>query len=150
MDDSKKSLKSLFDPADKRDGEVAKRDYPHFRCVELFLSTAPPARTEGVFDMIGGTVDLTLAVTSRITYGDPGSRVEAGRDRFARPMRVGTKPENSYARGAAGPDSGGKGPKITRSTHVMEDGKLVFKRYDENGKLIQRVPPGYVPISEMV
>jgi len=55
-----------------------------------------------------------------------------------------------YGREITGAVFGRGGPKITRSTHMMEEGKLVFKRYDENGKLIQRVPPGYVPISEMV
>ena len=34
----------------------------------------------------------------------------------------------------------------TRNT--IEDGKVIFEKYDKDGKLIQRIPPGYVPFGE--
>ena len=32
--------------------------------------------------------------------------------------------------------------------HAKPDGQIVYERYDDNGNLIQMIPPGYVPISE--
>ena len=29
------------------------------------------------------------------------------------------------------------------------DGKLVVEKYDEDGKLIRKIPPGYLPFGEM-
>ena len=37
----------------------------------------------------------------------------------------------------------------TTTKNILEEGTVVFERYDEKGRLIQRIPPGYVPISEM-
>lgn len=37
----------------------------------------------------------------------------------------------------------------TRSRNSIEDGKLVVEKYDENGNLIKKTPPGYLPITEM-
>jgi len=36
----------------------------------------------------------------------------------------------------------------TRNT--IENGKVILEKYDEDGKLIQRIPPGYVPFGETV
>jgi len=36
----------------------------------------------------------------------------------------------------------------TRNT--IEDGKVILEKYDKDGKLIQRIPPGYVPFGERV
>jgi hypothetical protein len=32
---------------------------------------------------------------------------------------------------------------------LIEDGKVVLERYDEDGKLIKRTPPGYLPFGEI-
>ena len=40
-------------------------------------------------------------------------------------------------------------PKDTASTrNTIEDGKVILEKYDKDGKLIQRIPPGYVPFGE--
>lgn len=36
----------------------------------------------------------------------------------------------------------------TRTKHTIVEGKIVFERYNSEGKLILKVPPGYVPITE--
>jgi hypothetical protein len=38
----------------------------------------------------------------------------------------------------------------TTTRHIIENGKIIFERYDENGQLIQQIPPGYVPFGERV
>ena len=38
----------------------------------------------------------------------------------------------------------------TRSRNSIVEGKLVVEKYDKNGNLIKKTPPGYLPIGEMV
>ncbi|MBW2249530.1 MAG: hypothetical protein JRF60_02595 [Deltaproteobacteria bacterium] len=35
-----------------------------------------------------------------------------------------------------------------RTRNTIEDGKIILEKYDKDGKLIQRIPPGYVPFGE--
>ncbi len=37
-----------------------------------------------------------------------------------------------------------------KSRNSFEDGKLVVEKYDEDGNLVKKTPPGYLPISETV
>ena len=37
-----------------------------------------------------------------------------------------------------------------RTKNTIEDGKVILEKYDKDGKLIQRIPPGYVPFGEKV
>ncbi len=37
----------------------------------------------------------------------------------------------------------------TTSRHTIEEGKIVFERYDKDGKLIKKTPPGYLPFGEL-
>ena len=39
---------------------------------------------------------------------------------------------------------------IARTRNTIEDGKVLLEKYDKHGKLIQRIPPGYVPFGERV
>ncbi len=39
---------------------------------------------------------------------------------------------------------------IARTRNTIEDGKVILEKYDKHGKLIQRIPPGYVPFGERV
>ena len=36
-----------------------------------------------------------------------------------------------------------------RSRNNIVEGKLVVEKYDENGNLVKKTPPGYLPIGEM-
>ena len=37
-----------------------------------------------------------------------------------------------------------------KSRNSIVDGKLIVEKYDENGKLVKKTPPGYLPIGERV
>ena len=37
----------------------------------------------------------------------------------------------------------------TTTRHEIVEGRVIFERYNSEGRLIQRVPPGYVPFGEM-
>ena len=37
-----------------------------------------------------------------------------------------------------------------KSRNSFVDGKLIVEKYDENGKLVKKTPPGYLPIGERV
>ncbi len=37
----------------------------------------------------------------------------------------------------------------TTSKNVLEDGRIVVEKYDEDGKLVRKIPPGYLPFGEM-
>jgi hypothetical protein len=39
---------------------------------------------------------------------------------------------------------------MTSTKNVIKNGKIILEKYDEYGKLIQRIPPGYVPFGERV
>jgi hypothetical protein len=39
---------------------------------------------------------------------------------------------------------------MSKTRNTIEDGKVIFEKYDKDGKLIQRIPPGYVPFGERV
>jgi len=43
----------------------------------------------------------------------------------------------------------GSGGDAERNRTLVEDGKVVIERYDEDGKLIKRTPPGYLPFGEI-
>ena len=38
----------------------------------------------------------------------------------------------------------------TKSRNSLEDGKLVIEKYDADGKLVKKIPPGFLPFGEMV
>jgi hypothetical protein len=37
-----------------------------------------------------------------------------------------------------------------RTRNSFEDGKIVVEKYDEDGKLVKKTPPGYLPLGERV
>ena len=37
---------------------------------------------------------------------------------------------------------------MASTRNIIENGKVILEKYDEDGKLIQRIPPGYVPFGE--
>jgi len=39
---------------------------------------------------------------------------------------------------------------MTSSRNTIEDGKVILEKYDKDGRLIQRIPPGYVPFGKTV
>ena len=39
---------------------------------------------------------------------------------------------------------------MAKTRNTIEDGKVIFEKYDKDGNLIQRIPPGYVPFGKTV
>ncbi len=37
----------------------------------------------------------------------------------------------------------------TTAKNNLEDGKLVVEKYDKHGKLIKKIPPGYLPFGDL-
>jgi hypothetical protein len=37
----------------------------------------------------------------------------------------------------------------TKTKNNLEDGTIVVEKYDEGGRLIRKIPPGYVPLGEI-
>ena len=37
----------------------------------------------------------------------------------------------------------------TTTRHRIEEGQVIVERYDRKGKLVKKVPPGYVPFGEI-
>jgi hypothetical protein len=66
---------------------------------------------------------------------------KAERAQNARPVEKTNEGAKAKPQGS-GEDSGHK-------RTLIEDGKVVIERYDEDGKLIKRTPPGYLPFGEI-
>lgn len=37
----------------------------------------------------------------------------------------------------------------TTAKNIVEDGQIIVEKYDEDGKLIRKIPPGYLPFGEI-
>ncbi len=37
----------------------------------------------------------------------------------------------------------------TTAKNIVEDGRIVVEKYDEEGKLVRKIPPGYLPFGEI-
>jgi len=61
--------------------------------------------------------------------------------REARPVEKSNAGEKS--RSEAGAD--GK----TKTRNRLEDGRIIVEKYDEDGRLLRRTPPGYLPFGEI-
>ena len=36
----------------------------------------------------------------------------------------------------------------TTAKNTVEEGRIIVEKYDEDGKLVRKIPPGYLPIGE--
>ncbi len=37
----------------------------------------------------------------------------------------------------------------TTAKNIIEDGKIIVEKYDKDGRLIRKIPPGYLPFGEI-
>jgi hypothetical protein len=37
----------------------------------------------------------------------------------------------------------------TKTKNTFEDGQIIVEKYDEDGRLIRKIPPGYLPFGEI-
>lgn len=42
-----------------------------------------------------------------------------------------------------------QGQEALQTRNRLENGKIVVEKYDEDGKLVKKTPPGYLPFGEM-
>ncbi len=96
-----------------------------------------------MFDIIGESVVQQLA---RVIVPASGTERDASAQkaevvREARPVE---KPnESREARSEAGADQG------TTTRNRLEAGKIIVEKYDEDGRLVRRTPPGFLPFGEI-
>jgi hypothetical protein len=97
-----------------------------------------------MFDVIGETA---VQQTSRAGLYGSGTEKDvvvqkAERGRAARPVEKSTEGEKSRAK------NNGHGD--THSRTRLEEGQIVIEKYDEDGRLVKKTPPGYLPFGERV
>jgi len=66
---------------------------------------------------------------------------KAERAREARPVEKANAGEKAQLKGS--------GDRTTHNRNRLEDGKIIVEKYDEDGKLVKRDPPGYLPFGEI-
>lgn len=96
-----------------------------------------------MFDIVGETVVQQMARVGFSAGGaekDPAvQKIEALRD-----VRAVEKSDES---GKAQSEASAEGNSTTRNR--LEDGKIIVEKYDEDGRLVKRTPPGFLPFGEI-
>jgi hypothetical protein len=96
-----------------------------------------------MFDIVGESVGQQLA---RVTAPASSAERDASAQktevvREARPVEKSN--ESGKARSEAGAD------RSTTTRNRLEDGKVIVEKYDEDGRLVRRTPPGFLPFGEI-
>lgn len=96
-----------------------------------------------MFDIVG---EAAVQQMGRVIA--PASKAEsdahaqrAGTAREARPVETST--ESQKARSEAGAEE------RATTRNRLEDGKVIVEKYDEDGRLVRRTPPGFLPFGEV-
>jgi hypothetical protein len=96
-----------------------------------------------MFDVVGDTAVQQMPRAG--TYGAAAEKdvmvQRAERSREARPVEKTNAGEKSRAEN--GGDEG------TKTRTRLEEGKIFIEKYDEDGKLVKKIPPGYLPFGEI-
>jgi hypothetical protein len=96
-----------------------------------------------MFDIVGESVAQQMARVGAPAGGtDRGAsaqKVEAVRE--SRPVEASN--QSDPARSEAGADE------KTKTRNRLEDGKVIVEKYDEDGRLVRRTPPGFLPFGEI-
>jgi hypothetical protein len=96
-----------------------------------------------MFDVIG---DSAIPRLPRAVGGGDGTELgaavrKAEKVREVRPVEPSADAEGSRPRK--------KGEEMLQTRNRLEDGGIVVEKYDEDGKLVKKTPPGYLPFGEM-
>lgn len=96
-----------------------------------------------MFDIVGeAAVQQMSRVIVPASGTESGAHAQrAGTAREARPVEKST--ESQKARSEAGADE------RTTTRNRLEDGKVIVEKYDEDGRLVRRTPPGFLPFGEV-
>lgn len=96
-----------------------------------------------MFDIVGeAAVQQMARATVPASGADRDARAQKTEAvREARPVEQSN--ESEKARSEAGADES------TRTRNRLEDGKVIVEKYDEDGRLVRRTPPGFLPFGEI-
>lgn len=96
-----------------------------------------------MFDVIG---DATVQRLPRGAGAADGMELDAAVKR-AEQVREVRPVEPSAEAGRSKPQ--GEGQETLQTRNRLENGKIIVEKYDEDGKLVKKTPPGYLPFGEM-
>jgi hypothetical protein len=96
-----------------------------------------------MFDIIG---DAAVQRLPRGAGAADGMELDAAVKR-AEQVREVRSVEPSAEADRSKPQGEGQEPLQTRNR--LENGKIIVEKYDEDGKLVKKTPPGYLPFGEM-
>jgi hypothetical protein len=96
-----------------------------------------------MFDLVGEAVVQQIPRLG-ITVGGAEKDASIQKGEYAREARP---VEKSQAGGK--PQSEAKADEKTKTRNRLEDGKIIVEKYDEDGRLVRRTPPGYLPFGEI-
>jgi len=96
-----------------------------------------------MFDIVGESVvqQLTRVIVPASGKERDPSAHQADAVREPRPVEKSNPSER--ARSEAGADGN------TTTRNRLEDGKVIVEKYDEDGRLVRRTPPGFLPFGEI-
>jgi hypothetical protein len=97
-----------------------------------------------MFDIVG---EAAVQQIPRAGISASGTEKDAG-VRKAEQLRQARPVENSKA--GEKPQSEVGADEKTKTRNRLEDGKIIVEKYDEDGRLVRRTPPGYLPFGEIV
>jgi len=96
--------------------------------------------------MINAIGDVAMQQTIRANYNSANhdQAVIVKKNEQVREKRPVEKAEDS-----SNPKLNLRKDENSTAKNIVEDGQIIVEKYDEDGKLIRKIPPGYLPLGEM-
>ena len=96
--------------------------------------------------MINAIGDVAMQQTIRVNYNSANhdQAVIVKKNEQVREKRPVEKAEDS-----SNPKLNLRKDENSTAKNIVEDGQIIVEKYDEDGKLIRKIPPGYLPLGEM-
>ena len=96
--------------------------------------------------MINAIGDVAMQQTVRTNYSNENQEQaviakKAEQVKEKRPIEKADKSSNS--------ELNQRNDEQTTAKNIIEDGKIIVEKYDEDGRLVRKIPPGYLPFGEM-
>ena len=96
--------------------------------------------------MINAIGDVAMQHTIRTNY----SNEIQGQARIAkRTKQIKEKRPVEKADKSSNSELNQRNDEHTKARNIVEDGKIIVEKYDQDGRLIREIPPGYLPFGEM-
>jgi hypothetical protein len=108
-------------------------------------TTADLSEKEDV--MIEAIGDAAMQQTIRASYNN-GNQEQAAIEDKNDQVRVNRTIENSDDSAKSQMDT--QNQEDTRAKTTFEDGQIIVEKYDQDGRLVRKIPPGYLPLNESV